>query len=144
MASRASNVSGESRTTIAFLGLEGRASPILEAPNIDNVEFIGRGISRDGGEDGDSDNGQSTIDSLFAPVCYSTCSAMYSANFSATFASAKSTPPRSVVPNVIAFLRILTNCRLILCISGSVIVRGGNFIVKCDSPTEITESPPNG
>ena len=62
---------------------------------------------------------------VFVTICHRTCSATNSANLRPMFSSSKSTAPRSVVPRVIAFLWFVTNCRLILCISDNVTIRGG-------------------
>ena len=44
VASRASKISEDMRTSMAFLGFEGKASPGRDAPSSDNVVLMGRGM----------------------------------------------------------------------------------------------------
>lgn len=64
-------------------------------------------------------------------------------NFSAMLPSLQSTVPFSVVPSVIAFLCIVTNCRFSRCNSDSVTLRAGkvSFGFKAADSGSVTGPP---
>jgi len=104
-ASSASRVSEDSRTSMAFFGFEGKASPGRDAPNTDSELLTGSNIIvRTGKEQNSLLNARSTLVQFVFVWYQCTCSATYSANFRPTLFSSKPTAPRSVVPRVIAFL----------------------------------------
>ena len=70
-------------------------------------------------------------------------SSKYATNFLATLSSFQSTDPFSVVPRVIAFLCIVTNCLLSRCSSERVIVRAGRvtFVFKVGERLRVASPP---